>query len=73
MDSVDGPPAGVALGGEGLTTPYLTNGRVTKCYTGPQTWSDLLQSTDHELIPARNASLVAMQGSASGSNRYYPT
>jgi hypothetical protein len=33
-----------------------------------------LQSTDHELIPARNASLAAMQGSASGSNvRYYPT
>jgi hypothetical protein len=34
----------------------------------------LVQSTDHELIPARNASLSAMQGSASGSNvRYYPT
>jgi hypothetical protein len=34
----------------------------------------VLQSTCHELIPARNASLVAMQGSASGSNvRYYPT
>jgi hypothetical protein len=33
-----------------------------------------LQSTDHELIPARNASLEAMQGSASGINvRYYPT
>jgi hypothetical protein len=32
-----------------------------------------LQNTDHELIPARNASLAAMQGSASGSNvRYYP-
>jgi hypothetical protein len=32
------------------------------------------QSTDHELIPARNASLVAMQVSASGSNvRYNPT
>jgi hypothetical protein len=30
--------------------------------------------TDHELIPARNASLAAMHGSASGSNvRYYPT
>jgi hypothetical protein len=28
--------------------------------------------TDHELVPARNASLAAMQGSASGSNnRYY--
>jgi hypothetical protein len=25
-----------------------------------------VQSTDHELIPARNASLAAMQGSASG-------
>jgi hypothetical protein len=34
---------------------------------------DLL-STDHELIPARNASLAAMQGSDSESNvRYYPT
>jgi hypothetical protein len=33
-----------------------------------------LQSTDHELIPARNASLAAVQGSASGSSvRYYPT
>jgi hypothetical protein len=33
-----------------------------------------LQSTDHELIPARNASLAAMQSYASGSNvRYYPT
>jgi hypothetical protein len=33
-----------------------------------------LQFVDHELIPARNASLPAMQGSASGSNvRYYPT
>jgi hypothetical protein len=34
-----------------------------------------LQSTDHELIPARNASLTAMQGSASVSRpnvRYYP-
>jgi hypothetical protein len=32
-----------------------------------------LLSTDHELIPARNASLAAMQGSAKGSNvRYYP-
>jgi hypothetical protein len=33
-----------------------------------------LQSTYHELVPAKNASLEAMQGSASGSNvRYYPT
>jgi hypothetical protein len=33
-----------------------------------------LQSTYHELIPARNASLAAMQSSVSGSNiRYYPT
>jgi hypothetical protein len=29
-----------------------------------------LQSTDHELIPSRKASLAAMQGSAI---RYYPT
>jgi hypothetical protein len=30
--------------------------------------------TDHELIPAKSASLAAMQGSASVSNvRYYPT
>jgi hypothetical protein len=28
----------------------------------------LVQSTDHELIPPRNVSLVTMQGSASGSN-----
>jgi hypothetical protein len=34
----------------------------------------MVLSTDHELIPARNASLAAMQGSATGSNvRYYPT
>jgi hypothetical protein len=34
----------------------------------------MVQATDHELIPARNASLAAMQSSASGSNvRYYPT
>jgi hypothetical protein len=34
----------------------------------------MLQSTDHEFIPAMNASLAAMQGSASGSNvRYYLT
>jgi hypothetical protein len=33
-----------------------------------------VQSTDHELIPARLASLAAIQGSASGSNvHYYPT
>jgi hypothetical protein len=33
-----------------------------------------MQSTDDELKPARNASLVAVQGSASGGNvRYYPT
>jgi hypothetical protein len=33
-----------------------------------------VQSTDHELIPATNASLAAVQGSASGSNvRYDPT
>jgi hypothetical protein len=33
-----------------------------------------IQSTDHELIPARNAGLATVQGSASGSNvRYYPT
>jgi hypothetical protein len=31
-------------------------------------------STDHEMIPARNTSLAAMHGSASGSNVcYYPT
>jgi hypothetical protein len=35
---------------------------------------EVLLSTDHELIPARNPSLVAMHGSASGGNvRYYPT
>jgi hypothetical protein len=28
----------------------------------------LTNSTDHEMIPARNASLVAMQRSASGNN-----
>jgi hypothetical protein len=32
-----------------------------------------VQPTDHKLIPARSASLAAIQGSASGSNvRYYP-
>jgi hypothetical protein len=31
-------------------------------------------STDHELIPARNANLAAMHGYAGGSNiRHYPT
>jgi hypothetical protein len=39
-----------------------------------QQFFERIQSTDHELIPARNASLSAMQGSVSGSNvRYYPT
>jgi hypothetical protein len=39
------------------------------CYS-----SVAVQSTDHELILARNASLTAMQGPASRSNvRYYPT
>jgi hypothetical protein len=34
----------------------------------------IIQSTYHEVIPARNTSLTAMHGSASGSNvRYYPT
>jgi hypothetical protein len=33
-----------------------------------------LLSTDHVLIPARNASLASVHGSANGSNiRYYPT
>jgi hypothetical protein len=33
-----------------------------------------IQFIEHKLIPARNASLAAMQGSASGNNvRYYPT
>jgi hypothetical protein len=33
-----------------------------------------LLSTDHELISAKNASLVAIHGSSSGSNvRHYPT
>jgi hypothetical protein len=37
-------------------------------------YSPLILSTDHELIPARNASLAAMQGSTSASNGlYYPT
>jgi hypothetical protein len=31
-----------------------------------------LLSTDHELIPARNASLVAMHGSTSENVCYYP-
>jgi hypothetical protein len=34
----------------------------------------IVQSTEQWLIPARYASLAAIQGSASGSNiRYYPT
>jgi hypothetical protein len=39
-----------------------------------ETPTELVLSTDHELISARNASLAAMHGSASGSGvRYYPT
>jgi hypothetical protein len=42
--------------------------------TSPTEERRQIQSTYHELIPARNASLAAMQGSPSGSNvRYYPT
>jgi hypothetical protein len=34
----------------------------------------VILSTDHELISAKNASLAAVHGSATGSNvRYYPT
>jgi hypothetical protein len=34
----------------------------------------LIMSTDHEMIPVKNASVAAMHGSASVSNvRYYPT
>jgi hypothetical protein len=34
----------------------------------------IIQSTDHELIPARNVGLAAVQGSATGSNvGYYST
>jgi hypothetical protein len=37
-------------------------------------FSESVRSIDHELIPARNLSLVAIQCSASGSNiRYYPS
>jgi hypothetical protein len=33
----------------------------------------LVHSTDHELIPARNVSLAAVQVSSEGNNvRYYP-
>jgi hypothetical protein len=40
----------------------------------PALSSGMQSHTHHELIPARNGSLVAMQGSARGSNvRYYPT
>jgi hypothetical protein len=36
-------------------------------------YNTLLPSTDHQLIPARNATLEAMHGSSTGSNvRYYP-
>jgi hypothetical protein len=39
-----------------------------------ETPTELVLSTDHELISARNASLAAMHGSASGSGvRYCPT
>jgi hypothetical protein len=37
-----------------------------------QRWYEIL-STDHELIPERNASLAAMQGSASGSRLMFVT
>jgi hypothetical protein len=49
-----------------------TLGRI-KFRTGSRVWHACYSSV-HELIPATNASLAAMQGSASGSNvRYYPT
>jgi hypothetical protein len=53
--------------------------RVNVCHietvvTLPIVYHCLVLSTDHELIPARNASLAAVHGSARGSNvRYYPT
>jgi hypothetical protein len=47
---------------------------VTCCRIMNKCIMQMLLSTDHELIPARNANLVTMQGSTSGSNvRYYPT
>jgi hypothetical protein len=47
---------------------------LTACNIRVDALTTILQSTDHELIPTRNASLVAMQVSASGNNvRYYPT
>jgi hypothetical protein len=48
----------------------------TDCYDGSITWKIRMRwtFTDHELIPASNASLAGMQGSVRGSNvRYYPT
>jgi hypothetical protein len=52
--------------GASLHCPTLLHDVVLNEYEG--------QSTDHELIPARDVSLAAIQSSASESNvRYYPT
>jgi hypothetical protein len=40
-------------------------------HTHVKLFSAQVQSTDHELIPARNASLAAMQGSTGGNNVRY--
>jgi hypothetical protein len=46
---------------------YAEHSVVTQCDTVLLAY-ETKHSTDHELIPARNASLAAMQGSASWSN-----
>jgi hypothetical protein len=50
-----------------LSTWTISNQAVTSGYQINQTTAEIL-STDHELIHAKNASLAAMQGSASGNN-----
>jgi hypothetical protein len=52
----------------------LCNMLPLECAVGKETDTWSLQSTDDDLIPARNVSLAAMLGSTSGSNvRYYST
>jgi hypothetical protein len=64
-------PGERTLGTEGWVGPRASpdteaRGKIIFASAGYQTSIAHVQSTDHELIPARNASLAAMQGSASG-------
>jgi hypothetical protein len=66
-----GTPLSVSFGTKTFATLYLTFS--VKSATSSYSPSTIL-STVHELIPARNANLAAMHGSANGSTcPYYPT